>query len=437
VTPIKRLFWFSLAVKLILSAVIPITSDEAYYWVWSQHLQLSYYDHPPFVAWLFWLGDHVRLSDGMVRWPGVLLGQATLAIWLRILEPFLSVEQRLIWLSLALLSPLMGGSGMVVTPDLPLMFFYAVALKLFFNWQKEPTRWMALLLGLAVGLGFSSKYMMVLFVLSLLPFVGLSPKLREDFLKQLPILFVGAVIGAMPVWLWNLTNDFASFKFQTAHGLGRKVWKPSWTVEYILAQIGILFPVVVYWAVRARRTMPLVFHLLAWTPLLFFLATTSRGYVEANWPIVAYPSVFALAVSAYPRNARGLHLTLAIWGLAMSVLAIVIVVQPRWSEQLKVKEFYRFDRAADLSHEYAPLYARSYQMASTLYFRQRRPVYKLRGMNRRDFFDFLEQSEPTSDFFLLAEKTDSLPVNYTAKGYRVTRTVPVDDVHEIWEVRAP
>lgn len=435
---IKRLFWISLAVKLFLAAVIPVTSDEAYYWVWSQHLQLSYYDHPPFVAWLFWVGEHMRFVDGMVRWPGVLLSHATLAIWLRLLEPYLSVQQRLIWLLLALLSPLMGGSGLVLTPDLPLMFFYAVALWLFFRWQANPSRFMALLLGLAVGLGFSSKYMMVLFVLSLLPFVGLSPRLREAFLRQMPLLFMGAVIGALPVWLWNLTNDFASFKFQTAHGLGRKVWKPSWTIEYVAAQIGILFPIVVYWAVRSWRRMPVVFHLLAWTPLAFFLLTTSRGYVEANWPIVAYPAVFALAASAYPRNARGLHFTLCLWAFAIAGLAVVILAKPKWSAAVKVKEFYRFDRAVESSRDFSPLYARSYQLAAKLYFSQRRPVYKLKGMNRRDFFDFLDESEPKGNlYFLVAEKTDSLPVIYTSRGHRVTKTIPVDDMHEIWEIRTP
>jgi 4-amino-4-deoxy-L-arabinose transferase-like glycosyltransferase len=438
VIQIKRLFWISLAIKLFLAAIIPVSSDEAYYWVWSRHPQLSYYDHPPFVAWLFWLGEHVRFLDGMVRWPGVLLAHGTLAIWLWLLKSYLSDEQRRIWLFLALLSPLMGGSGLIVTPDLPLMFFYAAALCLFFHWQNNPTRLMALFLGLAVGLGFSSKYMMALFVLSLLPFVGISPGLRRTFLRQTPILLIGAVVGAMPVWLWNLVNDFVSLKFQTAHGLGQKDWKPSWTLEYIAAQIGILFPVVVYWALKSGRRLPPVFHFLAWTPLIFFLLTTSRGYVEANWPIVAYPPVFALAASAYPRNVKGLRFTLCLWGMAITMLAIVIIAKPKWSETTKVREFHRFDRVVDVSRGYSPLFARSYQMASTLYFSQRRPVYKLKGMNRRDFFDYLAESEPNRGvYYLVVEKTDHLPADYAAKGHLVTKTIPVDDLHEIWEIRSP
>src|SRR6478752_1651969 len=38
------------ALRLIAAALTPLTFDEAYYWMWSQHLALGYYDHPPMVA---------------------------------------------------------------------------------------------------------------------------------------------------------------------------------------------------------------------------------------------------------------------------------------------------------------------------------------------------------------------------------------------------
>src|SRR5215213_10135897 len=42
-----------------LAARLNLSFDEAYYWLWSQHLQLSYYDHPPLVAWA------IRLSTSL------------------------------------------------------------------------------------------------------------------------------------------------------------------------------------------------------------------------------------------------------------------------------------------------------------------------------------------------------------------------------------
>jgi 4-amino-4-deoxy-L-arabinose transferase-like glycosyltransferase len=438
VSRLQKVFWISLFIKLALTALVPLTNDEAYYWVWSQHMQLSYYDHPPFVAWLFWLGQWLKVLPGMVRWPGVLLGHGTLALWLLILRPFFTEEQVFYWLLLALLSPLIGGTNLLVTPDLPLLFFNALALLVFYRWRAHPTWWLAVLFGLSVGLGFSSKYVMILFPLSLMPLVLLSRQVRGPFFRHLPWIALGFAAGTLPVWLWNVLNDFESFKYQAEHGLGKTKWKPSWTFEYILAQIGLIFPVVLYWALRARRRLPMVFHLLAWVPLLFFLATTARGYAEANWPIVAYPALFALAAASVPRNVRSLQITLAVWAALFTGLFSVALLQPEWSKSMKFREFNQFEHVIGAARDLRPLYARSYQMAAKLHFELGRPVYKLRGMTRRDFYDFLPESDPKEkSYYLAVEKGDELPLNYSSRGHKVVEVKPVDDRFEIWRVQAP
>jgi len=55
-TPLIAVFWLIFAytgLKLIVSGLAPLHPDEAYYWLWSQHLSLGYYDHPPMVA--YWI----------------------------------------------------------------------------------------------------------------------------------------------------------------------------------------------------------------------------------------------------------------------------------------------------------------------------------------------------------------------------------------------
>lgn len=37
--------------KIVYGVVVPPNGDEAYYWLWGGHLQLSYYDHAPMVGW--------------------------------------------------------------------------------------------------------------------------------------------------------------------------------------------------------------------------------------------------------------------------------------------------------------------------------------------------------------------------------------------------
>jgi 4-amino-4-deoxy-L-arabinose transferase-like glycosyltransferase len=39
-----------------LCASVPVFAQESYYWCYAQKPDLSYFDHPPMVAWLIWLG---------------------------------------------------------------------------------------------------------------------------------------------------------------------------------------------------------------------------------------------------------------------------------------------------------------------------------------------------------------------------------------------
>jgi hypothetical protein len=61
----RRLTWLAigglLAARLgyLASAVIELSEDEAYQWLWSKHLDLSYYSKPPFIAYAQWIGTQV------------------------------------------------------------------------------------------------------------------------------------------------------------------------------------------------------------------------------------------------------------------------------------------------------------------------------------------------------------------------------------------
>ena len=50
---------FCIVLRLIYLGLAQLIPDEAYYWQYAQHMDLSFYDHPPMVAWLIWLGTAV------------------------------------------------------------------------------------------------------------------------------------------------------------------------------------------------------------------------------------------------------------------------------------------------------------------------------------------------------------------------------------------
>ena len=36
----------------VMAGLLPLSADEAYYWLWSLHPAWGYFDHPPMIAWL-------------------------------------------------------------------------------------------------------------------------------------------------------------------------------------------------------------------------------------------------------------------------------------------------------------------------------------------------------------------------------------------------
>ncbi|MDP1934501.1 MAG: glycosyltransferase, partial [Nitrosomonas sp.] len=47
---------FIILLRLVYFGLAQLIPDEAYYWQYAQHMDLSFYDHPPMVAWLIWFG---------------------------------------------------------------------------------------------------------------------------------------------------------------------------------------------------------------------------------------------------------------------------------------------------------------------------------------------------------------------------------------------
>ena len=53
--------------NIAYNATLPLHYDEAYYWVWTQRLDFSYFDHPPMIAWLLWVVGQVGQTEAVLR----------------------------------------------------------------------------------------------------------------------------------------------------------------------------------------------------------------------------------------------------------------------------------------------------------------------------------------------------------------------------------
>ena len=398
----------TLLLKILLALSMPLFMDEYYYWVWGQNLQWSYFDHPPFVALLLSLGDLLFGQTNGIRLPGVLLNHLSLCFWYYLLKDKISLSRQVLFLLLMVLHPFT--MGIVTTPDIPLMFFWSLSLFLSLKaLQPSPKNTLNYaLLGLSLGLGFCSKYNMVLFPLGLLIYLNkekLWSQMQVSW-KKASLLILMGLFASSPVLIYNQQTQWESFSFQLQHGFNSS---PG-ILSYLLGQIFLLLPIL-YPLLKTSLNTPFKRFLayLSWTPLLFFLFSGFFAPVEANWTGMVYPSLFAIAcftsISIKSFSASSLTYWGVLYGIFITLLALNLLPDPNQQFQ-KTKNWAPLVQWAQA---YQPLYTSHYQTASYLRFHTQKqkplPICKLAGMKRRkDQFDFMESCQEKyipSTFYLI------------------------------------
>lgn len=244
-------------IRLVLGGVTGLGDDEAYYWDWSRTMQLSYFDHPGMIAWLIKASTAVFGSTAFaVRLPSILCNSlATLFLFMLALEMF-NMRVALIAALLHTLVPIYALGGMMAVPDAPMGLAWAflawigwrVALRAsggtFFGAEDRVSYGTWILIGLAIGLGFLSKYTTVLVALSLLLYFLFDSRLRKLFVSPgFGIAFGIVVVSMFPILIWNAKNGWPSFAYHLSerqHGGGGASltrWAQFW-----VSQLGFYSP---------------------------------------------------------------------------------------------------------------------------------------------------------------------------------------------------
>lgn len=425
------LIWALLLVaKLLLSLALPVVADETYYWVWAQRPQLSYFDHSGFIAWLLALNP---ADARFFRWPAVLFAHAGWGILLFFLRTRLSRASLLFFLTALCAHPLTGLGSLVVTPDLPLAFFWTTSFVVLWSWVERPSSVKILLLGLLLGLGFCSKYHIVLWVLSLIPLFFWREFRRLWTPKAFFFVTSIGLVACGPVLFWNIENDWISFLFQMNRGLARPDWKVTWTLEYMAASVILLG----LWRNPFTRSfwpaVPLL--LLTWGPFLFFLFTSFGGPIEINWISMSVPAALLTGAIAHDQAAR-VHL------IMMSIVSLLLVLASLLPNG-KVAALERLQelksRRADLPllEKRGPLYATTYQLASQYWFLLQRPVWKIAGASRFDQFDLWPESRAPNSFYLLNVTGQALPESLAPAHFQKNKIESLPSGLDLWEIRGP
>jgi len=285
-------FWFATQIGLV--------ADEAYYWLWSKHLAASYRDKGPAIAWTIALGTRL-FGDTVfgIRFFAVLLSGAVGGL-IFVLARRLYDERTALWcLLVALVMPILAVGSILMTIDSLSVFFWALAVLIFWdalhNGRTSSWFW----LGLAIGAGFLAKFTNGVQLVCIAFFLLWSKEHRPLLFSRKTVIMVAAFcLASTPILYWNMQTGWVhAMALHSRSGVTDSFHiRPSQTLRFVGEQLGVMSPLFalgILVAAVARllkrggdlRTRFLLSQFLPIYGLFLFFSLNSAGH--ANWTVPA------------------------------------------------------------------------------------------------------------------------------------------------------
>jgi hypothetical protein len=323
VLPLQLVVGVMLAFKLSFDLTVHPVGDEAYYWLWGQKPDFSYFDHPPLNAWLQGLvaavfGWHV-LTLRLLTWVSLLGTMAIFRVWAKRLGG--AQWNPMFWAMSAIYicSPVIFAMSTLAFND-HLMIFLSIAAAHFMldfasqSTGHQPPQYRSLYAaGVMLGLAGLAKYDAIFMAIGFAMLILLQPRLRAILRTRHPYLAALACVAVQaPVFYWNFANGFASYRYNLDNRLDTtgvfRTWSWSNSADFLGTAVLAFSPFLIVAAVRAMRApkrelfannlLQLALMVFA-ASTLFMLALSHVTYVLFYWNIVGYLLLYpALANSA-------------------------------------------------------------------------------------------------------------------------------------------
>ena len=295
--------------RFALGIFLPLSFDEAYYWLWSKHLAASYYDHPPAIAYAIRFGTSIlgNTPIGVRLVPLLLSVAASWSVWRAgaiLLDDERSAALACLYFNLTLM---VAAETMAATPDalaLATAAFLLIALAKLV--QTGNGRWW-IAVGAMGGLCLLSKYTGFFLGAGVLFWLIATADGRKWLTTFWP--YAGGVLAVLifaPVIAWNASHDWISFKFQFGR-VANGGLTPRYFGEFFLAQAALASPFILILGIagfaraskigRAARPIALAAALM-WPAVVYFLVHATHDRVQGNWPSFLFPTFALLAAYA-------------------------------------------------------------------------------------------------------------------------------------------
>ncbi len=316
---------------------LPLSGDEAQYWLYGEHLAGGYYSKPPLLPWLMRFSTEVfGASHWAMRLPSVILHVAIAVVVFALARALFDRATGVVAALLYLTLPAVSLSSMLASTDPPMMLGWALAsVALVQALRTGALGWWALA-GAALGYGLLGKYTAVAWLAGAALLLGLDPYWRRGASARGIGLAVAAVLVVLaPNLAWNAAQGFPTVAHVgenaalggTPPPLGERLGEFG---DFVVSQAGVFGPIpfaVLLWLLvrpASWRDPAMRFALLLGLPLL--VAISAQAFLNranANWAAPVYLGV-TVAVAAWLVAGARRRLTLATVGLHLVVVALVV-----------------------------------------------------------------------------------------------------------------
>jgi membrane-associated phospholipid phosphatase len=300
----------------LASGKIELSEDEAYQWIWSKHLALSYYSKPPLIAYTQFLGTTLWGDNEFgVRFFSPVIAALLSFLLLRFMGENVSARAGF-WLVLIVsCTPLLAVGTILMTIDPLLVLFWIAAM--IAGWravQPDSRTGTWLWVGLWMGLGFLSKYSALFQIVCWAVFFALWPPARKHLRRPGPWLaLLVTALCMLPVVIWNAQHDWSTIEHVAFNARRSERWDPTvpffW--EFLGVQAGLLHPVffvammwvmIVVWRRERQNSLMTFFFSMGAPVFLGYMLFSLYKRVFPNWIVPAVLPLFCLMVTYWERR---------------------------------------------------------------------------------------------------------------------------------------
>jgi 4-amino-4-deoxy-L-arabinose transferase-like glycosyltransferase len=342
-----------LRLAFLLVSPLELDVEEAQYWSWAQTPDWGYFSKPPLIAWLIAAVTSICGNGAAcVRAASPLLHGLT-ALVVGTIGTALGGRRVGAWSAMLYATmPGVSFSAMLMTTDVPLLFFWSITLLAFVRLRQGGGLGWAMIGGIACGLGALSKYAMLFFLAGAALYLILSRQGRRAIgWRAATVMTSVALLILLPNVLWNAARTWITVT-QTAVTAGTTgpSFQLSAILEYVVGQIAIFGPAPLYlmlrqgvaWRrVRAEAAAPgaplgwddrLLLLCLSLPFFVPFIAMSALSRANANWTAFAFIAGCVLVAGVAVKGRAGWYRRAATVTHAWVAPAIygLVLLTPHW-----------------------------------------------------------------------------------------------------------